>query len=87
MTHRFRKSDAYTTQTGDKANIYDTAGLQEWRIQIGQYRLPLTENFKVEDALMIRDLSMNDATSYQSEDIASVDDFYNKNFVMTYSWM
>ncbi|KAJ3158752.1 hypothetical protein HDU88_001339, partial [Geranomyces variabilis] len=87
MTHRFRKSDAYTTQTGDKANIYDTAGLLEWRYQLGQWRLPLTEGFKVEDALMIRDLSMNDSNSYQTEDIVSVDDFYNKNFVMTYAWM
>ncbi|KAJ3159497.1 hypothetical protein HDU88_009031 [Geranomyces variabilis] len=87
MTHRFRKSDAYTTQTRDKANIYDTAGLLEWRMQIGHYWLPLTENFKVEDALMIRDLSMNDLNSYQTEDIVSVDDFYNKNFVMTYAWI
>ncbi|KAJ3131156.1 hypothetical protein HDU90_008686 [Geranomyces variabilis] len=86
ITNRFRKSDAYTSQTGDKSAIYDTAGLKEWRYQLGNWRMPLTENFKVEDAIMIRNLSMNDNTSYQNEDL-DFDDFYTKNFMMSYSWV
>ncbi|KAJ3143992.1 hypothetical protein HDU89_000967, partial [Geranomyces variabilis] len=54
MTHRFRKDSAYTTPTGDKSQIFDSAGLVRWRYQIGQYRLPLTEDFEVGDTLAIR---------------------------------
>ncbi|KAI9102753.1 hypothetical protein DFS34DRAFT_683714 [Phlyctochytrium arcticum] len=61
VMHRFRDDAKYGTTTGDKSLIYDKAdksliydkaNLVSWRYQIGQYRLPLTEDFKVEDAII-----------------------------------
>lgn len=85
LTHRFRDDNKAATTTGDKSLIYDTANLRSWRYQIGQYRLPLTEDFQVEDTVMVGDLSMNDNSSYSGEDL-DLDNFYSKQFVMRYSW-
>ncbi|TPX53261.1 hypothetical protein PhCBS80983_g06331 [Powellomyces hirtus] len=60
ISSRFRSDADYATGTGDKSQIFSTQGLKSWRIQIGQYRLPLTEDFLVDDTLIVRGLSMND---------------------------
>ena len=85
LTHRFRKDSDYTAATGDKALIYTTQGLKAWRYVIGQYRCPLTEDFKIDDTLLIRDLSLADNTSFQSEDI-DFDTFFTEQFVFSYAW-
>jgi len=85
LTHRFRDDNVYATTTGDKAEIYNTANLREWKYNIGQYHLPIGDNFKVEDAVMTAALSMNDNTSYYEEDLP-LEDFFDKQFVMRYSW-
>lgn len=86
LTHRFRDDNLYATNTGDKADIYGTANLKSFRYQIGAgYRLPLTEDFQVEDVPMISNLSLNDNASYQSEDV-DLENFFDKQFVIRYSW-
>ncbi|KAI8995185.1 hypothetical protein BC832DRAFT_542942 [Gaertneriomyces semiglobifer] len=85
LTHRFRDDSKYQANPGDKSLIYDTANLKSWRYQLGGWRLPLTEDFKIEDAMISGALSVNNNASYAAEDV-DLDNYMTKKFTLRYSF-
>ncbi|KAI9008010.1 hypothetical protein BC832DRAFT_591259 [Gaertneriomyces semiglobifer] len=85
LTHRFRDDSKYQANTGDKSLIYDTANLKSWRYQLGGWRLLLTEDFKIEDAMISGALSVNDNASYAAEDV-DLDNYMTKKFTLRCSF-
>ncbi|KAJ3176655.1 hypothetical protein HDU85_006860 [Gaertneriomyces sp. JEL0708] len=85
LMHRFRDDSKYSTTTGDKSLIYDRANLISWRYQLGQWRLPLTEEFKVEDSLINAALWMSDSENYETEDV-DFENFDSKRFTIRHNF-
>lgn len=85
LSMSFRSDTDYADSTKDRALIHGTQNLVSWRIQIGQFRAPLTEDFQVADTVINNALTLNNAQDLQSQNVDFAN-YYNKRFYFAYSF-